>query len=169
MEIGAQVIDKHVGIEQHLAGYRYGHGRLSLFKLPFNDFMAPRTCCSSTRRESARSMASCSDSTPKYRLAKSIFFWSSLRCLCLRAVVLIFILLLCTSNVPMLTMPRCRTQIRSPLSLSNAKMRFVFVLMTIQPFWFASAMREIEYRNVTPQDRSSRKQLPAECPIQTHF
>jgi len=26
-------------------------------------------------------------------------------------------------------------------------MRFVFVLMTIQPFLFASAMREIEYRN----------------------
>jgi hypothetical protein len=73
MEICPQVIAENVGIEKHLAGYRYGHGRRSPFKLPFKGFIPVRTCCSSTSSESARSMASCSDSTPKYRLAKSMF------------------------------------------------------------------------------------------------
>src|ERR1043166_1614386 len=74
IKICAQVIDKHIGVEKHFATYRYGHGRLSPFKLSFNGFMAARICSSSMRSDSARSMASCSESTPKYRFAKSIFF-----------------------------------------------------------------------------------------------
>ena len=74
MEIGAQVIDKDIGIEQHLAGYRYGHGRLSPFKSPFKRLHGGKDLLFLHEERSARSMASCSDSTPKYRLAKSIFF-----------------------------------------------------------------------------------------------
>src|SRR3569832_919832 len=65
MKLESQIIDKDIRIKNDLPSYRYGHFRLSPFRRPFSGFIFRMPSSSSTSNESALSIASCSDFTPK--------------------------------------------------------------------------------------------------------